>query len=76
MFPTRILLAIDGSKEMSSAMRAIELASGTGSEAHVVHVVSTVPEWPYPHFAAKEKSLALLEWRNLKGLEFLNDRVR
>lgn len=77
MFPTRILLAADGSKETPSAVRAaVELASGTGSEVHVVHVVSTVPELPYPRFAAKERSEAFLEWRKLKGLEFLDDQVR
>jgi nucleotide-binding universal stress UspA family protein len=77
MFPTKILLAVDGSKETPSTERAaIELASGTGSEVHVVHVVSTVPELPYPHLAAKERSEAILEWRKLKGLEFLDDRVR
>ena len=76
-FPTRILLAVDGSKETPSAVRAaIELASGTASEVHVVHVVSTVPELPYPHFAAKDRSEAFLEWRKLGGLEFLDDQVR
>ena len=77
MFPTRILLSVDGSKETPSAVRAaIELAGGTGSEVHLVHVVSTVPELPYPHLAAKERSEAILEWRKLKGLEFLDEQVR
>ena len=77
MFPTKILLAVDGSKETPSAVRtAVELASATGSEVHVVHVVSTVPELPYPHSTAKERSEAILEWRKLKGLEFLDEQVR
>ena len=77
MFPTRILLAVDGSKETPSAVRAaVELASGTNSEMHVVHVVCTVPGPPYPHFAAKERSEAILEWRKLKGLEFLDEQVK
>jgi nucleotide-binding universal stress UspA family protein len=77
MFPTKILLAVDGSKETPSAVRtAVELAVATGSEVHVVHVVSTVPELPYPHLAAKERSEAILEWRKLKGLEFLDEQVR
>lgn len=77
MFPTKILLAVDGSKQTPSAMQAaVELASGTGSEVHVVHVVSTAPELPYPHLAAKERSEALLEWKKLKGLEFLDEQVR
>jgi len=77
MFPTKILLAVDGSKETPSAVRtAVELAGATGSEVHVVHVVSTVPELPYPHSTAKERSEAILEWRKLKGLEFLDDQAR
>jgi nucleotide-binding universal stress UspA family protein len=52
------------------------LANGTGSELHVVHVVSTVPELPYPRYREKEKSEALLEWKKLKGLEYLDGLVR
>ena len=39
MFPTKILLAVDGSAEAESAVRVgIELSPKTGSELHVVHV--------------------------------------
>ena len=39
IFPTRILLATDGSKEAErAALRAVELAEKTDSELHVVHV--------------------------------------
>ena len=41
----------------------------------MVHVVSTVPEAPYPHYWEKEKSEALLEWKKVKGLGFLDDLV-
>jgi nucleotide-binding universal stress UspA family protein len=38
-FPTRILLATDGSKEAElAALRAVNLADATDSELHVVHV--------------------------------------
>ena len=38
-FPTRILLATDGSEEADlAALRAVELADATDSELHVVHV--------------------------------------
>ena len=38
-FPTRILLAIDGSEEAElAALRAVDLADATHSELHVVHV--------------------------------------
>jgi nucleotide-binding universal stress UspA family protein len=39
IFPTRILLATDGSEEAElAALRAVELAQSTASELHVVHV--------------------------------------
>jgi nucleotide-binding universal stress UspA family protein len=39
LFPTRILLATDGSEEAElAAMKAVDLAQGTDSELHVVHV--------------------------------------
>src|SRR5918995_100274 len=39
IFPTRILLATDGSEEAElAALRAVELALRTDSELHVVHV--------------------------------------
>jgi len=38
-FPTRILLATDGSQEAElAALRAVDLADATHSELHVVHV--------------------------------------
>ncbi len=42
----------------------------------MVHVVSTVPEAPYPRSWEKEKREALLEWKKLRGLEFLDGLVR
>ena len=39
LFPTRILLATDGSEEAElPALRAVDLAQNTDSELHVVHV--------------------------------------
>src|ERR687889_2845279 len=39
IFPTRILLATDGSEEAElAALRAVDLAQRTDSELHVVHV--------------------------------------
>ena len=41
IFPTKVLLATDGSKEADLAGRsAAELADETGSELHVVHVLA------------------------------------
>ena len=55
---------------------ALELSNSTGSELHLVHVVRTTPELPYPRSSMKERSEALLELRKLGGLKLLDDRVR
>ncbi len=54
---------------------AVELVSGTGSELHVVHVVSTTPEMPYPRRFARERTEALLEAKKLHALTLLDKRV-
>jgi nucleotide-binding universal stress UspA family protein len=44
IFPTRILLATDGSEDAARAARAAtELSDGTGSELHVVYVEPALP---------------------------------
>src|SRR5215217_647357 len=50
IFPAKILLATDGSKEAELAGRtAADLATKTGSELHVVHVFGITPWYPvYP----------------------------
>jgi nucleotide-binding universal stress UspA family protein len=42
---------------------------------HVVYVVSTAPELPYPHSWEKQTSEVLLELKKLQGLEFLDNLV-
>jgi nucleotide-binding universal stress UspA family protein len=77
MFPTKILVAVDGFEETSWVVRAaVESARGTGSELHIVHVVPKVPELVYLHLAAKEGVESFADWRRLKGLEVLDRRVR
>lgn len=77
MFPTKILLATNGSAEASIAEEAaVELANGTGSELHVVLVVSTVPELPHPSGSTRERREALLEQRRLRGLALMDARMR
>lgn len=77
MFPTRILVATDGSKEAAPAVEAaVELASGTGSRLEIVYVVSTVPTLPYPSFTARERSEAILEQRRIGGLRLLETQAR
>ena len=50
IFPTKILVATDGSKEAELAARtAADLAEKTGSELHLVHVFGIAPWYPiYP----------------------------
>lgn len=49
MYPMKILLATDGSKESAPAVStAVELAGGTGSGLHVVHAILNVLRPPYP----------------------------
>jgi nucleotide-binding universal stress UspA family protein len=59
IFPTRILLATDGSEESElAALRAVELADATDSELHVVHV-GVVPRFlqSYPGTLGYERRL-------------------
>ena len=53
IFPTKVRLATDGSKEADLATRtAADLADKTGSELHVVHVFGITPWYPaYPEAA-------------------------
>jgi nucleotide-binding universal stress UspA family protein len=52
IFPTRILLATDGSKEAELATRtATDLTQKTGSELHVAHVFGIAPVGPPVYYA-------------------------
>jgi nucleotide-binding universal stress UspA family protein len=50
IFPTKVLLATDGSEEASLATQtAVEISQKTGSELHLVHVYGVAPIYPlYP----------------------------
>ncbi len=70
MFPTRILLATDGSHEASLATEAaVELSNGTGSELHVVYVVPTMLSAPYPRAGTEERTEAFLAREEAARLE-------
>ena len=70
------MLVADGSREATlAAEAAVKLVSGTGSELHVVHVISTAQEMPYPRYYAKERTEALLEAKKLHALTLLDKRV-
>ena len=55
---------------------AVELSGSTGSELHVVHVVRTVFDLPYPRGSLRERNEAVLDQRKIRGLRILEQRVR
>ena len=66
VFPTRIVLATDGSREADlAASTAAELAKSTDSELHVVHVGSVAPTF----FAATEEEPARMAREARKMLD-------
>jgi nucleotide-binding universal stress UspA family protein len=70
------LLVTDGSREATlAAEAAVELVNRTGSELHLVHVISTVQEPPYPRHVPRERTEALLEAKKLHALTLLDKRV-
>jgi nucleotide-binding universal stress UspA family protein len=76
MYPTKILLATDGSKESAPALRtAVELAAATGSQLHVVHAISTASQRPYPRAYARGMREAILHRTRLAALALLDEKV-
>jgi nucleotide-binding universal stress UspA family protein len=68
IFPTKILVATDGSKEAELAARtAADLAEKTASELHLVHVFGIAPWYPIypeattPEWVAQEEKNPMLE---------------
>ena len=77
MYPTKILLATEGSKESALAVRtAVELANATGSELHVAHAISTAPQRPYPRHYEREQSEDILQRKRVAALVLLDEKVR
>ena len=69
VFPSKILLATDGSEDAAEAREAaLDLARRSGSELHLVHVWHDVPS-PYAHAFVKR------ELRR-QGQEILDDQVK
>src|ERR671910_2325718 len=79
IFPTRILLATDGSEEAQlAALRAVDIAETTDSELHVVHV-GVVPSFlvSYPGTLGYERRLYnQIEEESRQRLRELSWRVK
>ena len=59
-FPTRMLLATDGSEDAGrAALAALDLSKRTGSELHVVHVLPQFPRYAYPGITSEIYSYVL-----------------
>jgi nucleotide-binding universal stress UspA family protein len=72
-FPTRVLLATDGSPDATlAAQAAIELCESTGSELHLVHVGEYVPML----FAYTEEEPAELRHNAQRLLEEQTERIQ
>jgi nucleotide-binding universal stress UspA family protein len=75
IFPTKILLATDGSREASLAARtAVDLADKTGSELHVAFVLRTqdTPDYKALGFDAEKPSEEVRQM----GERLLDEQVR
>ena len=76
MFPTKILLATDGSEEATlAAQAAIDLANKTGSELHVVYAVPIPLAIDAPSEALAMSEVATEEVRE-RAQRFLDEQVQ
>jgi nucleotide-binding universal stress UspA family protein len=76
IFPTKILLATDGSEEArQAAQAAAELSKDTGSEVHVTYVFPSPTELRGHHLYSKEVMRSVLEHAEEEGRSFLDDQA-
>ncbi len=75
-FPTKILLATDGSEEASLATEAAtELSKNTASEVHLAYVVPTPERLAYPHRYPTEVRKEIFEQAMKEAGEFLDTQA-
>ncbi len=76
IFPTRILLATDGSEEAALAAKtAVDIAQKTGSELHVVHARFMLPWTDYSATANSTSSIVDVEEIEQRVRRWLEDQV-
>ncbi|CAN5733489.1 universal stress protein [soil metagenome] len=77
IFPTKILLATDGSKEARLATQAAaELSRDTGSEVHVAYVLPSPTELRGHHLYSEEVMQSVLEQGEGEARSFLEEQAR
>jgi nucleotide-binding universal stress UspA family protein len=84
IFPTKILLATDGSEEATlAAQTAVDIADKTNSELHVVYVgvlvygyPSSDPSYPVPDYVYMPQIQENLEQQARKALDAEAERVK
>jgi len=76
-FPTKILLATDGSSDAAlAASAAVDVVSrGTGTELHLVHVLPQYPRYAYPGITTEVYSY-VLDKTNEEARRLLDEQAR
>jgi nucleotide-binding universal stress UspA family protein len=76
VFPTKILLAIDGSDEAKRATEAaVELSKGTGSELHVAYVLPSPAQLIGHHLYSDEMRESLIGGAEREAERFLKEQA-
>jgi nucleotide-binding universal stress UspA family protein len=77
IFPTKILLATDGSEEARQATQAAgELSKQTGSEVHIAYVLPSPSELRGHHLYSKEVMRSVLEQAEGEARSFLEEQAK
>ena len=77
IFPTKILLATDGSKEARlAAQAAAELSKETGSEVHIAYVLPSPRELRAHHVYSQEVMRSVLEQAEGEARSFLEEQAK
>jgi nucleotide-binding universal stress UspA family protein len=77
IFPTKILLATDGSEEARlAAQAAAELSKDTGSEVHVAYVVPSPRELRGHHYYSKEVMRSVIGQAEGEARSFLEEQAK
>ena len=76
IFPTKILLATDGSEEArQAAQAAAELSRDTGSELHVTYVLPSPAQLRGHHLYSREVMHSITERAEEEGRSFLEEQA-